>query len=57
MIGRARTIARDSIERCMKSKTREWNFLKQQVRDDLGDYFWQMTKRNPMILPVIQEVD
>ena len=57
MIGRARTIARDSIERCIKSRTREWNFLKQQVRDDLGDYFWQMTKRNPMILPVIQEVD
>ena len=57
MIGRARTIARDSIERCMKGNAREWNFLKQQVKDDLGDYFWQMTKRNPMILPVIQEVD
>jgi len=57
MIGRARTIARDSIERSIKNRTREWNFLKQQVRDDLGDYFWQMTKRNPMILPVIQEVD
>jgi len=57
MIGRARTIARDSIERSMKGKAREWNFLKQQVKDDLGDYFWQMTKRNPMILPVIQEVD
>ncbi|MCL2857535.1 MAG: RNase J family beta-CASP ribonuclease [Oscillospiraceae bacterium] len=57
MIGRARTIARDSIERCMKGKAREWNFLKQQVKDDLGDYFWQMTKRSPMILPVIQEVD
>ena len=57
MISRARSIARESIERCMKSRTREWNFLKQQVRDDLGDFFWQMTKRNPMILPVIQEVD
>jgi len=57
MIGRARAIARDSIERCMKENAREWNLLKQRVRDDLGDYFWQMTKRNPMILPVIQEVD
>ena len=57
MIGRARSIARDSIERCIKGNAREWNFLKQQVKDDLGDYFWQMTKRNPMILPVIQEVD
>ena len=57
MISRARNIARDSIERCLKSHAKEWNFLKQRVRDDLGDYFWQMTKRNPMILPVIQEVE
>ena len=57
MIGRAKTIARESIERCMKGHSREWGLLKQQVKDDLGDYFWQMTKRNPMVLPVIQQVD
>ena len=58
MIARARNIARESIERCLSGNNgREWNQLKQRVKDDLGNYFWQMTKRNPMILPVIQEVE
>ncbi|MDR2908332.1 MAG: ribonuclease J [Oscillospiraceae bacterium] len=57
MIGKARTIARESIRKCMEKNTREWGTLKQRVRDDLGDYFWQATRRSPMILPVIQEVE
>jgi ribonuclease J len=56
MIVKARSIARESIRRCMQGNTREWGLFKQRVKDDLGDYFWQVTKRNPMILPVIQEI-
>jgi ribonuclease J len=56
MIVKARSIARESIRRCMEGNTREWGLFKQRVKDDLGDYFWQVTKRNPMILPVIQEI-
>ncbi|MGI6404602.1 MAG: RNase J family beta-CASP ribonuclease [Oscillospiraceae bacterium] len=56
MIGRAETIAKDSIQNCISNNTREWGTLKQRVRDDLSDYFWQVTKRSPMILPVIQEI-
>jgi ribonuclease J len=56
MIVKARNIARESIRRCMDGNTREWGLFKQRVKDDLGDYFWQVTKRNPMILPVIQEI-
>lgn len=56
MMSRARVIARESIAKCMQKNSREWGVLKQRVRDDLSDYFWQMTKRSPMILPVIQEI-
>ncbi len=56
MIDRAETIAKASIQGCINKNTREWGTLKQKVRDDLSDYFWQVTKRSPMILPVIQEV-
>jgi ribonuclease J len=56
MLQKARGIARDSIIRCMEGNTREWGVIKQRVRDDVGDYLWQVTKRNPMILPVIQEI-
>jgi ribonuclease J len=56
MLVKARSIARESIRRSMGGNTREWGLIKQRVKDDLGDYFWQVTKRNPMILPVIQEI-
>ena len=56
MIGRARDIARQTIQSCINNNTREWGVFKQRVRDDVSDYLWQMTKRNPMILPVIQEI-
>lgn len=56
MIERARLIARESIRKCMENNTREWGVIKQRVRDDIGDYLWQVTKRSPMILPVIQEI-
>ena len=56
MIGKARSIARDCILKCITNNTREWGTIKQRVKDDVGDYLWQMTKRNPMILPIIQEI-
>lgn len=56
MIGRARNIARQTIQKCIDNNTREWGVFKQKVRDDVSDYLWQMTKRSPMILPVIQEI-
>jgi ribonuclease J len=56
MMGRARQIAKDSIQKCMSNNSREWGVIKQRVKDDVGEYLWQMTKRNPMILPIVQEV-
>jgi len=56
MIGHAREIARQTIQRCIENNTREWGVFKQRVKDDISDYLWQVTKRNPMILPVIQEI-
>ena len=33
-----------------------WAYLRQQVRDEVGEYLFQKTERRPMILPVIIEV-
>lgn len=35
---------------------REWSNLKQAVKDQLGAYLFNKTKRRPMILPIIQEI-
>ena len=35
---------------------RDWSTIKSTMKDDLRDYIFQRTKRNPMILPIIMEV-
>lgn len=54
------TEARERIEsvldRCEAGNVTEWNAIKTQIRDTLGKYFYDRTKRRPMILPIIQEV-
>ncbi len=56
MLSEAREIVRQTIESCMQNNVREWGNIKTQVRDALSSYFYNRTKRSPMILPVIQEV-
>ncbi|MDF2606632.1 MAG: Zn-dependent hydrolase [Bacillales bacterium] len=34
----------------------EWSFLKSNIRDSLNEFFYEKTKRKPMILPIIMEV-
>lgn len=45
------------IDRCADNNIREWNVIKTQVRDTLSRYIYEKTRRRPMILPIIQEVD
>ncbi len=35
---------------------RDWSTIKSTLKDDLRDYIFQRTKRNPMILPIIMEL-
>ena len=34
----------------------EWGLVKNKIRDDLSKFFYEKTKRSPMILPIIMEV-
>lgn len=40
----------------IKNKPGDWNFLKNKIRDDIGDYLFDQTQRRPMVLPVVIEV-
>ena len=53
----ARTIARESLEKGIRNNGgRDWNGLKNSVRDDLRKFIFNRTKRSPIILPIFLDV-
>ncbi len=52
-----KTIARNSLDNFEKNKIKDWTTLKNGVKSRISEYLYQETKRKPMILPVIMEVE
>ncbi|HVE80913.1 MAG TPA: ribonuclease J [Candidatus Dormibacteraeota bacterium] len=57
LIGRLRYEVRKSFERRNTKEPADWQKFKLQLRDDIADFLYSKTKRNPMVLPVVNEVD
>ncbi len=54
----ARLTVQDALEGCLgSSRGQDWNRIKTVIKDALSDFVWKKTKRSPMILPIIMEVD
>ena len=47
----------ESLESCEIRHIRDWATIKGRVKANLSGYLYKTTKRNPMILPVIMEVE
>lgn len=52
----ARNVIEESLEYCSAKHITDWGKIKNTIRDDLNNFIWKQTKRNPMILPIIMEV-
>ena len=48
--------ARLQVKECENRGIRDWNTIKNILRDNLRDYVFTKTKRNPMIIPIVMEV-
>ena len=46
-----------ALERLFDRGITDWGKIKSEIKDSLNDFLWKKTKRNPMILPIIMEVD
>ncbi|GEK28426.1 ribonuclease J [Furfurilactobacillus siliginis] len=46
-----------AVQNNLDNKEFDWGHLKQDVREQLGRYLFDQTKRHPVILPVIMEVN
>lgn len=49
-------IANNAVESYLGQDHFEWGELKSLVRDEVGKYLFEQTKRRPAILPVVMEV-
>ena len=51
-----KTIAYDTIQKCFDDEVDEWNIIKGKIKDSLTTNIYNITKRKPMILPVIMDI-
>ncbi len=51
-----KSVVRHEISKCEERGVRDWATIKSTVKENLRDYLFIKTKRNPMIIPIIMEV-
>ncbi|MGB9860068.1 MAG: ribonuclease J [Moorellaceae bacterium] len=56
LIEEAKAKVRQVLDRCGEKKITDWSTIKANVRDILGKFLYEKTRRRPMILPIIMEV-
>lgn len=56
LIEEAKTKVKSALDKCNYRGVCEWSSIKSQVRDTLGKFLYEKTRRRPMILPIIMEI-
>jgi ribonuclease J len=56
LLDEANRIVTSTLQRLMGENVNEWASLKTHVKDTLGRFLYEQTRRRPMILPIIMEV-
>lgn len=56
LIDSARKAVSLRLDQCYEDGIRDWAALKNAVRDELKNFIYEKTKRNPVILPIFMEV-
>ena len=52
----AREKVLSALDRCENNGVTEWSMIKSAIRDSLGRFLYERTRRRPMILPIIMEI-
>lgn len=56
LLDEANRIVTNTLNKLMNDNVNEWASLKTHVKDALGRFLYEQTRRRPMILPIIMEV-
>ena len=56
LMSRVKETAQGSIEKMLRSRSRDFAYMKSVIKDDLAKFIFRETKRKPMILPIIMDL-
>ncbi len=56
LMDEARERVEMALDRCENNGVTEWSVIKSNIRESLGRFLYERTRRRPMILPIIMEV-
>ena len=56
LMDQARSVIKEALGTCEEKKITEWGTIKTYIKDNLKEFIYEKTKRNPMILPIIMEI-
>ncbi len=56
LLEEAKERVRQVLRECEERQTTEWGAIKSFVRESLGKFLFEKTRRRPMVLPIIMEV-
>lgn len=56
LMTKIRDIAKKEIAACMDENVTEWKKIKDRIRDAIAKFVYNKTKRNPMIVPILENV-
>lgn len=56
LMDEARDRVQAALDKCQDNGVSEWSTIKSTVRDSLGRFLYERTRRRPMILPIIMEI-
>ncbi|MCR5373831.1 MAG: ribonuclease J [Lachnospiraceae bacterium] len=57
LIDEATHVCCDTVSDLENHGVTDWNKIKSEIRDSLGEYVWKKTMRSPIILPIIMEIE
>lgn len=57
LVREAKEVVNVALDECERNSVNEWNYIKTVIKDTLKDFLWQKTKRSPMILPIVMDIN
>lgn len=57
LLENAKQVAEETLDRYVSDSHFDVNRVKNEIRNNLMDYFWKTIKRRPMILPVVMDIE